>query len=208
MCAGLWGLCLVGTVTAAPVNLATYGFSNISNNDVADALIGETQLFVDVLAEAVTDNQVIFQFRNSGPEASSITDVYFDNGTLLGIAAVDNSDLGVNFSQHASPGNLPAHNAVDPPFETSAGFSADSDPPAQPMGVNPGESVSITFDLQNGGTAQHVLDELIDGRIRVGIHVQGFDGGGSESFVHVPEPATLTGLALGAVALLRRRRSL
>ena len=203
---GLLGLCLAGNVFAVPVNFGTYGFGNISNNNVGDALIGEAQLLVDVLADALGDNQVIFQFRNIGPDASSITDVYFDNGTLLGIASIDNGDPGVSFSQHATPGNLPAANMIDPPFETTAGFSADSDAPPQPLGVNPGEMVGITFDLQGGGTVQDILDELADGRIRIGIHVQGFDGGGSESFVHVPEPTTLILVALGATGIIGRRR--
>jgi hypothetical protein len=64
--------------------------------------------------------------------------------------------------------------------------------------------VGITFDLINGGTVQDVLDELANGEIRVGIHVQGFATGGSESFVHVPEPATCVLVAIGAVGAFRR----
>jgi len=52
-----------------------------------------------------------------------------------------------------------------------------------------------------------VLGELADGTLRIGIHVQGFATGGSESFVNVPlpEPATFGLLALGAVALVAAR---
>jgi hypothetical protein len=73
-------------------------------------------------------------------------------------------------------------------------------------GVGPGESVTITFDLMAGGTYQDVIDELNDGTLRIGIHVVGFESGGSESFVHVPEPATASLLGMAATGLLLRRR--
>ena len=74
---------------------ATYGFQCITNNSLTDAAIGEAQLFVDVTDPG--GDQVLFTFINDGPEASSITDVYFDDGALLGLAAIDNSDPGVSF---------------------------------------------------------------------------------------------------------------
>ena len=185
-----------------------YSFVNITGNSVADAAIGEAQLFVDVTNAG--SGQALFTFINIGPEASSITDVYFDDGTLLGIAAIDNSDAGVQFSQFATPGDLPDGNNASPPFVTTAGFSADSDAPASGNGVNPGESLGITFDLQGGGLFADVLAELGDGRLRIGIHVQAFDDGYSEGFINngvVPAPtAVLLGsIGLGMVGWLKRR---
>jgi hypothetical protein len=87
----------------------TYGFKCISNNKGGDAAIGEAQLFVDV--SEYGNGQVLFLFRNVGSAASSITDVYFDDGTLLGIAEIVNGDR-VKFSQGASPGDLPAGNNI------------------------------------------------------------------------------------------------
>ncbi|MEX2206188.1 MAG: hypothetical protein WEF50_08180 [Myxococcota bacterium] len=188
------------------------GFGCISDNLAGDCAIGEAQLTVDVTDPG--GGQVLFSFSNSGPAASSITDVYFDDGSLLELAVVIN-DLVlpgiVDFSQDASPGDLPAGNNADPDFNTTAGFNADSSPPTQPNGVNPGELLGILFTLQPGQDFNDVLAELGDGTLRIGIHVQGYTSGGSESLINhpLPEPALFGLLSLGAGALLcaRARRS-
>jgi hypothetical protein len=124
----------------------------------------------------------------------------------------DNGGMaGVDFSQGASPGNLPSANSADPDFQATAGFLADSDPPVQPNGVNPGEELGIVFDLQSGGTFADVLSELATGELRIGIHVQGFAGGGSESLISnsnpIPAPGAfvLASMGLGMLGLWRRR---
>jgi len=188
---------------AAPTMADLYGFRSITNNNAANAATGEVQLSVDVTATGI--NQVSFEFMNAGPLPSSITDVYFDNGALLNMASIINGP-GVDFEQYASPGNLPGGNGID--FETTAGLSADSRPPTQPNGVNPGEWVKIIFDLQDGMNFGHVTSQLGTGELRIGIHVQGFADGGSESFVNVvPAPAAvLFGmLGLGAAGVRLRR---
>ena len=96
----------------------TYSFTHIVESgdgatELADGAIGEAQLFVEL-----TDfgTLVEFSFSNIGPEASSITDVYFDDGTLLGIASFSN-ELGiVEFSPLASPPDLPGGNWYHPGF--------------------------------------------------------------------------------------------
>jgi hypothetical protein len=189
--------------TAAPV-IETFGFYNIANNDPADAAIGEAQLFVDVSDEFA--DHVLFTFRNTGPEACAISEVYFDDGTLLGMADIIDNPPDVVFVQGASPPELPGANSIDPPFETTLDFLAESVPPPAHKGVNPGEQVGILFDLQPAKTYQNVIDELYDGGLRIGLHAIGFDSGGSESFVSVPEPATIALLGLGALASLCTRR--
>ena len=214
--------------TVVPAQAVTFGFYNITGNNADDAAIGEAQLFVDVTDPSGEENllatQALFTFRNIGPDDSSICDVYFDDGTLLGIASIDNSSLGVSFSQDADPGNLPGGNTVSPVFETSTEpffampLSADSDPRVQPNGVNPEEYLGILFDLQSDGTFADVLTELQDATLRIGIHVQGFaliegeEEEGSESFINtdeegfipphsVPEPATMVLLASGILRI-------
>jgi len=204
---GACALTLFGMASVQANAGVIYTFGNITANNVANAAAGESQLSVEV--DAVGLNQVSFKFTNAGPIAMSITDIYFDDGTLLGISTVTNGGPGVDFAQGASPGNLPGGNALSPAFQTTAGFSSDSNPPTQPNGVGPGEMVTIVFSLINGMTYADTINALNTqgDHLRIGIHVQGFANGGSESFVNrVPAPGALALLGLGGLAAARRRR--
>ena len=207
------GALLASALPAASGSALPLGFDCITGNVAGDCAIGEAQLSVDV--SDLGGGQVLFVFSNAGPDASSITDVYFDDGTLLGIAGLIDADdnalgpfghAGVDFSQGASPPDLPGGNDVG--FEVTAGFLADSDPAAQPNGVNPLETLGVVFNLQGGGTFADILSELTTGELRIGIHVQGFATGGSESFINIPVPepgtALLLGVGLGLLGLRRR----
>ena len=58
----------------------TYGFGSITQNSQIDSAIGASQLFVDA---SNGGSIATFTFRNEGPEACAIAEVYFDDGTLL-----------------------------------------------------------------------------------------------------------------------------
>lgn len=207
---------LAVTLAASAAQAATYSFVGVTSNNATNVNTGQSQLSLDVIDSGA--GTVSFTFNNAGPLASSITDVYWDDqARLLRSMGSITYSSGVSFSQGASPGNLPGGNTIG--FSVSpTGASADSNSPVQPMGVNPGEWLTIVWSLVAGATYNDVLAALNlggdqSGSLRVGIHVQGFSNGGSESFVSeppAPVPVPAAGLllagGLGAMGVLRRRR--
>jgi len=194
-------------LASAPAAAVTLGFDCLTNNLAGDCAIGEAQLTVDVTDQG--GGVVQFHFKNSGPEASAISEVYFDDGSLLALSSVIDGP-GVDFEPDANPPNLPGGENAVPPFQVTEGFLAQSVPSPVMNGVGPSEWVKIQFTLQGGQTYADVLDELTTGQLRIGIHVIGFQSGGSESFINppIPEPGTALLLSggLAALGLIRRQR--
>lgn len=155
-----------------------------------------------------TDIYADFRFSNTGPLASSIADIYFDwtspTISLSSWGATLSQSSGVSFSWGASPGNLPGGNSIG--FYSDLGL--DSNSPTQPNGVNPGEWLNIRFA---GVSFANAVSGLNSGGLDVGIHVQGFSYGGSESFVTTPIPEAETYAmmiaGLGLMGWVARRRS-
>ena len=204
MMKGLIFFTMVSAFLAAPAMADLYGFYCITNNNPTNAAIGEAQLTVDVTSYGT--NQVLFTFLNAGPQPSSITDVYFDDGTLLAIAALIDEDengglAGVDFTQDSletvHPPDLPGGESVSPEFDVTEYFKADSDTPPPTNGVNPEEYLGIIFNLQTGKTFADVLDDLASGALRIGIHVQAIGtSGNSEAFINNPSVVPVPGAVL------------
>ena len=196
----------------ATLDTEMYGFGCITNNSMTNAAIGQYQITVEVSDEGTDSrfNLVGFKFINEGLADCVITEIYFQDGSILGFSSIDESLLGVDFKEDEvgsiSPKNLPGGKSIDPPFIATTGFSIEPLNPEPKWGVEPGEWVEIVYSLQSGKTYANIIEELNDGDLRIGTHVQSYADGGSESFVNVPEPTTMALLALGGLILRKRRK--
>lgn len=195
---------MTATLSAAP----TLPFHRITDNSTANEGIGESQFSMSLAK--VGETEVRFMFYNSGPAPSSITRIYFDDGQsscLNLIRSIDNSSPGVSFAAGAAPHNLPAGNTIG--FRTTASLSLGSNAPVQPNGINPGEYLGINVAVTS---YDDVWQHLSSGALRIGLHVQGFADGSSESYVNgisvvpLPASAALVFVGAGLVSILRRRK--
>ena len=231
-------------VTAGMIGLMTLA-NAVPFDDIGSASGVASQFTVDIggtglaftrtgdpLNFTVGANQAYFLFRNSGPTAWSVTDIYFDDAagnaaSLAGIAAVIDDDsyfsfngqrlyghTGVVFTRGASPSNLPQSEVLSPPFETTAGLSTDSDSPVVANGIDPGEWLGVVVDLIVGCDLSDAQSALESGLLRIGIQAQAVGPGTQrDSFVtrptSVPDGSTtaaLLGLAVLGLEGLRCKR--
>lgn len=193
----------LSVVTAGAAQASTIGFQClISETNVANCATGASQLGVTVSGAAA--GQVLFTFTNTGPKPSSITDLYWEDSSLLqNMVSTNYSHTGtVSFSEGARPPNLSGWGSISPNFY--AAFTADSNDPVSSNGVNPGESLGILFQLKDGKTFTDVLSALDtahlnqSGGMRIGMHVQSFSNGASASFINVPQSVIHTPIPTAA----------
>lgn len=167
------------------------------------------------------------RFDNSSAISSSITDIYFDahpdTGSSLifdGVSIIEGT--GVSFSKGASPQTLPGGEMLTPKFDKTPEYSADSDSPVSPSGINPNEWLKLVFTLKTERNINDLIAEIAAGgsatatNLRVGIHIQSLPaacGSDSASAINcalpiqpIPEPATICLLGLGALSLIRRKK--
>lgn len=228
-----------GLTAVSPAQAATYSFACLSNNNAGNCGDGAARLVMEVTDAGYATlsgqqvQQVDFTFRNSSLLGSAITEIYFDDGSLLGIDSLIEPGPGVNFqTKTVKPEDLPGSNHASPPFDATSGFSADVNQNTADGVQNLAyggvqEYLTIRFNLQAQKTFADTLRSL-NGEItdttadvtypalRVGLHVRAFANGGSESFMNLvpaavmPTPESdsyaLILAGMGLVGLLARRR--
>jgi hypothetical protein len=191
---------------SAPTSQAViFGFDSLTN---AGASV-EGQFTVDVTLAG--DGRISFEFKNSGPIASSISEIYFDDGKFGALEIVNNA--GVKFVAGANPGDLPGGNTVG--FEATKLINTEADNPSPKNGINSGESLTLLMNVGGYNSFDNVIalmqNPISTGEIRIGLHVQAIGGsnGPSASFVSVSVPdggatVVLLGLALLGLAFTHR----
>jgi hypothetical protein len=200
-------LCAVNAHAELISQCDPFSFDWIWDSDAnpANGAIGEQQFSFTVSEATGVDDGVVFRFKNTAEQPCSLTGIYFESslGTLEDFILIDDSSDGVSFSRGAEPGNMPRWAKVG--FEPTLEMIADSDSPAvSANGIDQAvEWLDITVKTQ--ASPEQVCQELNDQSIRIGIHVQAFDDGGSEAFI-TPEPATMGLLALGGLLLRKRSK--
>jgi len=201
---------MIGAMAVA--NAVPYSFVNFTHHGPVDIA---SQLLVDVTNPG--GGQVLFTFSNSGPVASTVSHVYWDDGNpaenLAGIVSLTGSS-GVVFAAGALPGSLVWGSLLTPHFVASANLSTDANTPFWLNGINPGESLGVLFNLTPGVVFADVLDDMNGGDLRIGLYGQTKPSGMpqyADSFVNggrVPDASTtavLLGVALLGLEGLRRR---
>lgn len=216
---------LVGGVVVSDsfADSVSYAAANVTNNSSSLS----SQFGMTVGNDGVASNQMWILFENmAGGAASSIANIYFEDGPILGISTLEES-TGVDF-QHdpGSPENPPGINN----FATTVAFSVNAKNPKPENGVNPGEWLKVIFNLQSGVDFSDTVAAIENGflktagdqaynpnaaALRVAFHLIALGDGKSDTYMlgpeSVPLPApvsmALAGL-LGAVAYSSARRRL
>ncbi len=204
---------LIGSLSAWALP-ATYNFTCISGNSAANCTASVGSQF-SVLVEEKLPDQVRFTVRNQIGVASSITQIYFDlgnfNPAILTDLDIEDQSAGVSFKLNANPKNLPSGNTIS--FQSDESAEPTSQGGVKPNGIDSSvEWLKLVMTLGTGYDYDSVESALNSGAIRIGMHIQGFANGGSESYVHnvVPEPGFYGALALGLSGLylaVRRKRA-
>jgi len=199
-------LLLASGAQADPVTM-TYGFDAITSNNSANVLTAENQLSVVV---GVENDNISFTFTNAGPNPSIICDIYFYDGVILNTVAPTLTPTGiVTLQANLNPGDLPGLSSTKAPTYS---LTLEDDVSIQgSKGIDPGESLTVTFKLlpdakkeSDQATLDYIAEQLAMGHnaafaalagtssdpnydgFLIGIHVQGLgvSGGGSESLVN------------------------
>jgi hypothetical protein len=197
-------LCIVAALSiAAPASAVDFnGFDCISDNDASDCAIGESQLSATIVASGA---DALLTLTMTGPDDGVVEQLFIESALVSGISFDSSGGVGVvAFGSGQIGGTLPGGTMVS--FLEAFNIMANNPAPRNGIGrhnlddTSP-QSGDFLLSLTGGN-----FDDLV-AELRIGVHVIGYDGDGSESFVStpLPEPNTLTLIGLG-IALASRRR--
>jgi hypothetical protein len=212
------------TVQAATVSLSFIRVSANAPVDVAGQLgatIWDWSEANSTFGQSLTADQILITITNDAGIASSISEVYIDDGTIFMQADVLNSLGGfTDFTgMGANPGDLPEGATVIPPFVATSAFSADAQGNPSKGVDTSADVLGLVYDLIPGSVFDDVLTALDDGELRIGFHIRAI-GPESDSFMNeppviteptgIPEPTSFAAgvvLLVGIGLFLRRRRA-
>lgn len=224
-----------GAAVADNVSVSYSQFGNITNNAGNPNIASQLQVDVrnyDYGGNSLLSNQVAIVVHNlAGGLASSIARVYFEDGTLVGIASIHQFTGGsghTDFEENSSPSDLPGGNSLNPQFDSTREFNIGANSPPPVNGVNPGEWVEVVFNLKGTYVFSDVLDAIDRGfaktngesnygmpTLRIGMHIISIDGGNSDSYlmenpqlIPLPAPLALAMVGLAGVVVISTRRRL
>ncbi len=194
------GFMIAGSTATAGVRIDMFVFEN----DDAAPTAG-----LDIWIEAIDMGSTLgLIWHNDSSIAATVTDIYLE-GSDFAEAALDAATIHntatVIYSEGSAPPNPAGSIASFGGLWKGNVFSADPDTP-QPMlkAINPGESLTISFDIGAGFSADEVIAALQAGDFRAAAHVQGLDPNDNSLWVVTPAPGTAA--LLGAAGLLTTRR--
>lgn len=220
------------TANTAQAQMLGLSFQRITSNatlNIENQLV--TQVFdqngaMENFNADINNNEALFTFTNDVDAGTSanIGEIYFDDGTIFSQTSILNSLDGytkyTNGGKNGiNPGNLPSGDNLNPAFQATADFGADTQ--GNPNnGVNASNDiVGIVIQLQSGLGFTDLKEALIDGTLRLGLHVRSIGGSGlSDSFVNnaleiapidpvpIPAAALLFGPALLLLSNVTRRK--
>lgn len=197
-------------ISLSPTSTSAFSFGNIAGGDT----IGDS--YVNDFSFDVTDtgnNSVGFKIKNNNTSVAGIFigSVYFDAGNNTGLLSsfgINTGNTGtVNFADNGTA-NMPQSANLTTAWSTD--FSATKTGGAS-NGVQTGEALGLSF----AGNYANVVSALNAGTLRLGLHVQGINGG-SDTFVsssgntqNTPEPLTMlaAGAAVGFGTMFKKQRA-